>query len=209
MRCAYPLWLDLSDRLVVIIGGGAVAARKAAGAIAGGARRVRVVAPQVDEKMPEGVDVIRENYQAKHLSGAGLVLAATNDSAVNDAVVRDARAMNVLVNRADDGDGDFIVPAVLREGQALTIAVSAGGAPALAARVRDEIEHMLDDRWAKLADATRALRPLIIKTIADPQRRRAVLHDLATEDAARAADHSEMALRRWLEARYPELQQSS
>jgi siroheme synthase-like protein len=199
----------LSDRLVVIVGGGPVAVRKVAGVMAGGAKKFRVVTPEVDEKMPADVEVVREKYHSKHLQGAGLIFAATDDATVNEAVVRDAKAMNVLVNRADEGEGDFIVPALLREGQSLTIAVSAGGAPALAARVRDEIGRMLDDRWKKLADATHALRPLIMKAIGDSARRREALHDLATEDAAREAAHSEMALRRWLEERYPELQTKS
>jgi siroheme synthase-like protein len=208
VRFAYPVYLDLTDRLVVIIGGGKVAARKAAGLIAGGAKTVRVVAPQVTADMPPSVEIIAEPYAARHLDDAALVFAATSDATVNAAIVRDARQRSIPVNRADAADdeaeGDFTVPALHRAG-ALAVAVSAAGAPALAARVRDEIERMLDPRWQKLADATRTLRPEIIARIPEISRRREALHDLATEDAARAAMESEMALRRWLASRYPEL----
>ena len=207
MRFAYPLCLDLTERVVVIVGGGAVAARKASGVIAAGAKGVRIVAPELTVEMPQPAQIINERYDPRHLNGADLVFAATDDPQVNSAIVRDARARNVLVNRADadeDAPGDFTVPAVLRQG-ALTIAVSAGGAPALAARIRDEIEHMLDARWQKLADAMQTLRPIIMDSIRDPHRRRDALHDLATEDAARAALEGEHALRHWLRSRYPEL----
>ena len=207
MRSGYPLWLNLTGRVVVIVGGGAVAARKAAGVLAGGANDVRVVASQLMVQMPQQVRIINERYAAHHLDGAGLVFAATDDPQVNAAVVRDARARSVPVNRADaddDADGDFIVPAVLRQG-ALMIAVSAGGAPALAARVRDEIQRMLDARWQKLAEATQTLRPMILSSVHDAQRRREALHDLATEDAARFALEGENSLRRWLASRYPEI----
>jgi siroheme synthase-like protein len=199
--------VDVSERLVVIIGGGAVAARKAAGLMAAGAKRVRVVAPKLTAKMPPGVEHVAAAYESKHLAGAGLIFAATNQPQTNAVVVRDARSAGVLVNRADveEGDhGDFTVPAVLRQG-CLTVAVSAGGAPALAAKVRDVINATLDERWLRLCDATLSLRPKIISKIADATRRRAALTDLASNQAADLAGADESQLKTWLAERYPEL----
>jgi siroheme synthase-like protein len=204
---AYPLLLDLSNRLVVIIGGGAVAARKAAGVIAAGATKIRVIAPKLTAKMPTGVEHVAAPYEATHLAGAGLVFAATNQPEVNAAIARDARAAGVLVNRADvdeEDPGDFIVPAVLRHG-CLTVTVSAGGAPALAAKMRDVINASLDERWLHLCDATQSLRPKILARIADVTRRRAALHDLASDQAAEVAASGEQQLKSWLSERYPEL----
>src|SRR6478609_7363439 len=100
MPHTYPLMLDVSDRLIVIVGGGAVAARKAAGLIECGATRIRCVSPTFEPKMPPGVERIDGRYGPHHLDGAGLVFAATDDPAVNAAVVRDARNRGILVNRA-------------------------------------------------------------------------------------------------------------
>jgi siroheme synthase-like protein len=203
----YPVVLDVTDRLIVIVGGGAVAARKAAGLAAAGATRIRVIAPQLAAEMPPNIEHVRQNYTASHLAGAALVFAATDRADVNAAVVRDARAAGLFVNRADQDDdepGDFTMPAVLRRGS-VTVAVSCNGAPALAVSVRDQVDQTLDDRWAKLAAATQSLRPRIIASIADIERRRAALRDLASTDAADLSIRSETALKDWLAARYPEL----
>ena len=113
----YPLLLDVSDRLIVIVGGGEVAVRKAVGLLEAGATRVRVVAPVFHERMPAQVQRVAETYRREHLDGAGLVFASTDDPAVNETIVRDARAMKILVCRADADDtnaGDFATPAMIR-----------------------------------------------------------------------------------------------
>src|SRR5213080_168589 len=106
----YPLLLEVSDREIVIVGGGDVALRKAMGLIDAGAKCVRVISPDVHERMPTQVQRIAETYRPEHLLGAGLVFAATDDPKVNDAIARDARELGILVCRADADDenaGDF------------------------------------------------------------------------------------------------------
>src|SRR5438046_7227619 len=118
MRHAYPIMLDLSNRQIVIIGGGTVAARKASGVIGAGAARVRVVSIEFCKAMPDRIERICEAYAPSHLEGADLIFAATNDAAVNEQVVRDARARKILICRADndeDAPGDFLTPALLRD----------------------------------------------------------------------------------------------
>src|SRR5689334_8021130 len=158
MRHAYPILLDVTDRLAVIVGGGQVAVRKAKGLIAAGATRVRMVAPALPTDLPDGVERVAEPYRADHLGGAALVFAATDDAVVNDAVVRDARAIGALVNRADatedETGGDFSVPAVHRAGP-VTLAVATEGAPALAALVRDHFAERFDEAWRQMAEAMR------------------------------------------------------
>ena len=194
------------------MGGGAVAARKAAGVLAAGATRVRVVAPELTAALPESVERVAEPYAQRHLDGAGLVFAATDRADVNAAVVRDAHTAGLLVNRADIGEddaaaGDFTVPALHRRGN-VTLAVSIGGAPALAAKIRDQLARALDDRWSKLADASESLRPWVISKMSDPDRRRAALRDLVGDEAADLALSNDAVLRDWLIARYPELRDS-
>jgi len=107
-----------------------VGTRKALGLLASGARRVRVVSATFHPDMPAGVERVTEPYRTEHLKDASLVFAATDSPDVNDAIVRDARAIGALVCRADvdeDNAGDFATPAMLREG-ALLITVSSGEA---------------------------------------------------------------------------------
>src|SRR5258708_7438706 len=130
--------LDVSERLIVIIGGGSVAARKAKGLLDAGAMRVRIVAPDFCSDIPGSIERITESYDVRLLEGAGLVFAATDNPEVNAAVVRDAHRLGLLVCRADYADedaGDFSTPAVLREDD-LVVTVSASGNPTLAAAVR-------------------------------------------------------------------------
>src|SRR5438067_13609267 len=101
----YPLLLEVGDREIVIVGGGEVAVRKAIGLIDAGATRVRVVAPQVHERMPAQVQRVAQAYRPEHLRGASLVFAATDDRKANDAIVRDARELGIVVWRADNDDG--------------------------------------------------------------------------------------------------------
>jgi siroheme synthase-like protein len=135
------------------------------------------------------------------VDGAALVFAATDLPAVNAAVVRDARARGILVNRADAddaGDSDFATPAVHRDG-AVTITVSAAGNPAVAAKIRDEIREMLDARWVALAEAMRSLRPAILAAGLTPDARRELLRALASDEAADVVVRDGVeGLRRWI-----------
>jgi len=206
VRHAYPMMLDVTDRLVVIVGGGAVAARKARGVLEAGGTRVRCVSPVFDAAMPEAVERVAAPYDAAHLDGAGLVFAATDLTAVNDAVVRDARSRGVLVNRADfddDQPGDFAVPAKLREGP-VVVGVATGGSPALGVLVRDGLRERWDPRWSRMAEVMLGLRRSLIERLDNPQVRRDALRDLATDEALDVLDAGGAeAVIQWLLARHP------
>jgi precorrin-2 dehydrogenase/sirohydrochlorin ferrochelatase len=201
--------LDVSGRLVVIVGGGGVAVRKARGLLDAGATRVRMVAPSFREDAPTAVEKVTASYERRHLDGAGLVFAATDSPETNDQVVRDAREMGLLVNRADADEeepGDFTTPAVLRKGP-VAVTVATAGAPALAAMIRDELAARFDPRWREMAEAMQTIRPALrgARFLA-PDRRRAAFRDLATADALAAMNTGGAeALWRWLLERYPEL----
>jgi siroheme synthase-like protein len=200
------MMLDVTDRLVVIVGGGAVAARKARGVLEAGGTRVRCVSPVFDPSLPERVERVAEAYDARHLEGAGLVFAATDLAAVNDAVVRDARSRGVLVNRADfddDQPGDFAVPAQFREGP-VAVAVATGGSPALAVLVRNGLRGRWDPRWSRMAEVMLGLRRSLIERIDNPRARRDALRDLATDEALNVLDAGGgEAVIQWLLSRHP------
>jgi siroheme synthase-like protein len=146
----------------VIIGGGSVAARKATSLAAAGAR-VHIVAPRMSPDLETlaatnpAVHLTRERYSSSHIGDALLVIAATDDPAANSRVAADARARGRLVNVASAPDeGNCITPAVHRAGD-VVVAVSAGGVPKAAVRIRDAIALTVDERYA---DAVRELSTL-------------------------------------------------
>ncbi len=208
MPHAYPLLLDVTDRLIVIVGGGSVAVRKAKGLLVAGATRINCVALNFDPDLPAGVHRITEAFAPRHLTGASLVFAATDRPDVNDSVVREAHRLGLLVNRADvdeDEPGDFTTPAVWRD-SAVMITVSAAGSASLAAAIRDDLGNRINPTHLRLAEALRTLRPLIRSSMEDPVRRRSALRDLASADAMNAMERGGLeALRQWLRSRYPEV----
>ena len=172
----YPALLDLRGRDCLVVGGGAVARRKAAGLLAAGAR-VRVIAPRVAE-MPDGVEIVTRHFQSADIAGMALVIAATDDPAVNAEIAREAASWQVWVNVVDDpGAGSLILPSVVRRG-ALQIAISTGGAsPALARRLREQLEEEFGDEYARLVALLRRLRrdwePRAIRAGVPPPARKA------------------------------------
>ena len=142
----FPLFADLRDRCVLVVGGGAVAERKVRLLLEAGAR-VRLVAPEVTPWLRENpaIAVHREPFDPRHFEGAVLAVAATDDRAVNAAVAAAGRERNVLVNVVDVAElSSFIVPAIV-DRSPLVIAISTGGvAPVLARLVRERLESLLD-----------------------------------------------------------------
>ena len=159
----YPVCLDLRERPCVVVGGGTVAARKVEGLLECGAR-VTVVAPVLGPVLKhwlqEGRIAARVRaYAEGDLEGAALAIAATNEPAVNAEIAAEARARGVWLNAADDPERcDFILPSVVRRGD-LQIAVSTGGrSPALARRVREDLERLLPAEYADLLPLLADLR---------------------------------------------------
>ena len=153
----------------IVVGGGSVASRKAHRLLEGGVR-VTVIAPDICDELTDlaachpGLSLVKRTYQAPDVDGATIVIAATNDPAVNKAVAAAARERGLLVNVADDPDaGNFVTPSVHRSGD-LTIAVSSGRTPAVAAAIRAELGRRFDGRYTKAISALRALRDSLLGT---------------------------------------------
>jgi uroporphyrin-III C-methyltransferase / precorrin-2 dehydrogenase / sirohydrochlorin ferrochelatase len=152
-----PIFVDLRDRLVVVVGGGVVAARKVEQLLRAHAR-VRVVSPELCEELAAFRDLARIEarplpFSPPQLDGALLAIAATDDAAVNAAVSAAARERGILANVVDDGPkSDFIFPSIVDRSPLIVAVGTAGGSPTLARRVRTQIEALLPQR---LGDLTR------------------------------------------------------
>jgi siroheme synthase-like protein len=108
----YPIFLNLKDRPVLVVGAGKVALRKTQGLLEAGAR-VTVVAPQAEEEFESlPVEIVRRHFRATDLEKVVLVFAATNDRQTNHRIAIAAKGKGILANIADSADEcDFIVPA--------------------------------------------------------------------------------------------------
>jgi siroheme synthase-like protein len=126
--------------------------------------RVHVVAPAVTPELEgflseySSLRISRERFNPSHLDGGTLVFAATDDVDVNRVIAELARERGIAVNVASAPEqGTFVTPAVHRAGDAI-VAVTAGGVPAAAARIRDRIARTIDDRYAKALSELGTLR---------------------------------------------------
>ena len=161
-----PILVEGAALSVLVVGGGPVAVRKTAAFAAAGAT-VRIVALDPSAAMrnlvqASGATLVERAYVRDDIGDAALVIAATNDRAVNAAVAADARASSRLVNVADaPAEGSFATMATHRAG-ALVVGVSAGGVPGAAARVRYAIAHRFDERYAGALAGLATLRRALL-----------------------------------------------
>ncbi|MCL5883613.1 MAG: bifunctional precorrin-2 dehydrogenase/sirohydrochlorin ferrochelatase [Actinobacteria bacterium] len=193
----YPANIKIEGRPCVIIGGGRVAARKAASLLECGAR-VRVVSPELDNGFDElaggqaqGVadgragefTHVARPYQAGDLEGSFLVIAATDDEAVNRAVEAEAQERGLLLNVVDKPEQcNFYVPSSVRRGE-LMLTVSTGGQlPALSKRLRRRFEEEFPAEWAMALELLGEARGQVISRLKDESRKKECLTELAALD---------------------------
>lgn len=169
-----PLFHNINNRLCLVVGGGAVAVRKAGVLLDAGAE-VRVVAPEIAEELVERdhVETIVARFDAQHLDGVTLVIAATDDRAVNKQVSALAQARNIPVNVVDDPElCSFIMPAIL-DRSPMMIAFSSGGAsPVLTRMLRGKLETMIPQNYSRLAAFAERFRLAVKERVTNPAKRR-------------------------------------
>jgi siroheme synthase-like protein len=156
----YMACLDLEGKSVLVVGGGSVALEKVGGLLECRAT-VTVVAPEVDPRVRSlPLSIVERPYRESDLDDRFLVVAATADESVNEAVFRDAQRRFLFCNTVDDPERcTVILPAVHRQGP-IAVAVSTGGAsPALAKRIRDQVAALIGPQHADLARQLQQLRP--------------------------------------------------
>ncbi|MCH8064744.1 MAG: bifunctional precorrin-2 dehydrogenase/sirohydrochlorin ferrochelatase [Chloroflexi bacterium] len=153
----YPIFLEMEGRPCLVIGGGKEAQRKVTGLMAAGGR-VTVIAPKLTRDLQAmlaagDIECVQREYQDGDVEGYDVCMVATDDGAVNGDVAAEGKRRGIWVNAADDTKNcDFILPAVIRRGS-ITIAASTGGtSPALARRLREELEAYLTEEMPALAD---------------------------------------------------------
>jgi precorrin-2 dehydrogenase/sirohydrochlorin ferrochelatase len=159
----YPIFLRVEGRACVVVGGGLVAERKVASLRQAGARLTVVsphLTPGLTEQVERGeIEHRARRYQTGDLKGAFLVYAATNDEDVHAAVAREAEELGVPLNVVDRPQRcSFIVPSVMARGDLMVAVSTSGGSPALARRVRQDIERALGPEYERALGVLACLR---------------------------------------------------
>ncbi|MCC7548325.1 MAG: uroporphyrinogen-III C-methyltransferase [Burkholderiales bacterium] len=172
-----PVSLVVKDRPCVVVGGGEVAARKAQMLLRAQAR-VTVVAPALGEavqrmQQAQRIRHVAARFRDEHLEAAVLVIAATDEQSVNEAVHRAACARGIPVNVVDQPRlCTFAMPAIIDRSPVL-IAISSGGfAPVLARLLRARIESVLPAGLGRLAQLGERFREMVKGRLPDPDARR-------------------------------------
>lgn len=159
----YPIFLDIENRNVVIIGGGEVCARKAETMMRYGAK-VTIVSPELTPEIEKWaaagqLTIHRKRYETNDIEDANIVIASTDDTTVNERVAADARALRIPVNVVDVTHlCEFIVPAII-EKDGIQIAVSTGGkSPALARTLKEDLNRTVGPEYSEINNLLGSLR---------------------------------------------------
>lgn len=175
----YPVSLVVRNRPCVIVGGGRVACRKARQLLKAGAR-VTVISPEVHPAL-EALPVRIVRRRLSKLPRAFLIIAATDDPDVNRRIARECARRGILVNVVDQPElCTFIAPSVFRRGD-LTVAICTNGSsPAVARRVRLELQRLYPAEFASLLRLMAACRRKVRAAVPSASQRRRILVRLAS-----------------------------
>ncbi|MGD9235415.1 MAG: bifunctional precorrin-2 dehydrogenase/sirohydrochlorin ferrochelatase [Desulfobacterales bacterium] len=183
----YPANLNIQNRNCLVVGGGGVGTRKVISLLDCGAR-VTVVSPDPTPRLKklaaEGSIQLKErSYSSADLNKMFLVIGATDDENLNRRISTDAERVNILCNIADRPEVcNFILPAIVRRGD-LTITISTSGkSPALAKRLRLDLEEQFGKEYADFLQLMGAIRDKLLSQAHAPEAHKALFNQLIDKD---------------------------
>lgn len=174
---ALPIFFNITDRLCVVIGGGEVATRKVSMLLKANAA-IKLISPEICPELKALADTgkiqfIQASYASDYLAGACMVIAATDDEAVNEQVSLDAKAHNIPVNVVDaPALCTFTMGSIIDRSPVVIAISSEGNAPVLARYIRSKIETMLPAAYGRIADIAGEFRDKVKAKFATTQLRR-------------------------------------
>jgi precorrin-2 dehydrogenase / sirohydrochlorin ferrochelatase len=193
----FPMFMKLEGRSCLVVGAGTVGEPKISSLIEAGAS-VRVVALHATAAVTKWAEAGAITWEERafnnaDLKGTVLVIAATNSCDLNAAIFHEARHRNILCNVVDDPEYcDFYYPAVVRRGD-LQIAISTNGrSPAMAQRIRRELEIEFGPEYGEWLEELGRTRQQLFASKIDPEERRRLLHELASREAFKKLQAAEL-----------------
>jgi precorrin-2 dehydrogenase/sirohydrochlorin ferrochelatase len=170
----YPVNLDITGRPCLVVGGGPVGARKAATLVDCGAF-VTVASPKSCKELEEmekagSVRLVRQEYDSSLMEGAFLVIGATDDEAINRQISLDANARGILCNIADrPALCNFVLPAIVRQGDLMLAISTAGQSPAFAKSLRKELKEKYGPEYADFLEIMGLIRKRLLAEAHAPE----------------------------------------
>ncbi len=194
----FPMFLKLEGRNCLVLGAGSVGEQKIRSLLDCGAQ-LRVIAPAASAAVRQWAESglltwLSREFESGDLDGAYLVVAATSDVEVNHAIYREAQDRGILCNVVDDPPYcDFYYGALVRRGH-LQIAISTNGlSPALAQRIRKQLEAEFPPVYGNWLEELGRRREAMFRAGGDPEVRKEQLHELTTPAAFLEFESSELA----------------
>jgi len=184
----FPIYLKLANRRCLVVGAGRIGEEKIEGLLLADAK-ITVVAPRATPKVQllareRKIRWEKRKFRASDLRGAFLIVAATSSLKVHEQIYKQAQRRGILCNVVDDPPHcDFYYASVVRRG-ALQFAISTSGqSPALAQRLRHQLEKQFGPEYGVWLDELGAARETLFARKMDPERRKRLLHTLASQKA--------------------------
>ncbi len=165
----YPMMINISDKMILVVGGGEVAYRKVEKLLEFQGK-VRVLSPDIienfkelKEKYNENLSFIYDRYNKKYIEETFMVIGATSSREVNKQIAEDCKSLNILCNIVDDRDAsDFITPSIINNDN-LTISISTMGSfPYLSKKIRMDMEKNYKKIDKEYLDTLEEIRHLIL-----------------------------------------------
>ncbi|MGD0268923.1 MAG: bifunctional precorrin-2 dehydrogenase/sirohydrochlorin ferrochelatase [Candidatus Sulfotelmatobacter sp.] len=192
MSNLFPMFLKLEGKRCLVVGAGNVGEPKIGGLIDTGAH-IRVIALRASETVQGWaqagkISLELRAFDADDLDGTFLAVVATASRALNESIYRVAQRRGVLCNVVDVPEYcDFYYPAVVRRGD-LQIAISTNGrSPSLSQKLRQQLEQQFGPGYARWVAELGETRKLVMASDLDPERKKELLHSLASREAVKAA----------------------
>jgi len=188
----FPMFMKLEGRRCLVVGAGKIGEPKIGGLLETGAR-LHVIALEATEIVHEWANAGKitleiRAFDSSDLEGAFMAVVATSSRELNASIYRQAQDRGVLCNVVDVPEYcDFYYPAVVRRGD-LQIAISTNGqSPALAQKLRQQLERQFGHGYTRWVAELGETRKLVLASNLDPQRKRDLLMTLASREALKAA----------------------
>ncbi len=179
----YPINLDIKNRKCLIVGGGAVGTRKVNTLLECGAR-VTVVSPEPTPQLTRlasagSITLEKRDYRSDDITGMFLVIGATDDESLNHQVSKDAEQAHILCNIADRPEVcNFILPSIVRRGDLVITVSTSGKSPALAKRLRKQLETQFGQEYADFLLLMGAIRKKLLAQAHEPEAHKDLFHKL-------------------------------
>ncbi len=178
----YPVFMDIKNKHCLVVGGGNVGMRKAATLEKCNAK-VKVISKQFsdefDNLQTESIEFKKKDYEKKDLKGMFFVFAATDNSDLNQKIKDDAERLNILCNMADAPDkSDFILPSIVDRGDLILAVSTCGSSPAMAKRIKQELEHSFGPEYAQFLTLMGNIRKKLLLSSHPPDDNKQIFHTL-------------------------------